>query len=480
MLNMRGLTMSQVNHVVGFDADHQSKVRKMNLFVSVSAALAGLLFGLDIGVISGALPFITEHFQLSSHLQEWVVSSMMLGAALGALCNGWVSHRLGRKYSLMAGAVLFIIGSLGSAFASGVDMLLTFRVLLGLAVGIASYSAPLYLSEMATEQVRGKMISLYQLMITFGIVVAFLSDTVFSYSGNWRAMLGVLAIPAVVLLFMVIFLPNSPRWLAAKGLHVEAEEVLRMLRDTSEKARQELNEIRESLRMKQSGFALFRSNRNVRRVVFLGMLLQGMQQFTGMNIIMYYAPQIFKMAGFQSTQQQMIATVVVGLTFMFATFIAVFTVDKAGRKPILKIGFSVMAFATLVLGYCLMKAGEGQVSSGLSWVSVGMTMLCIGGYAMSAAPVVWILCSEIQPLKCRDFGITCSTTTNWVANMIIGATFLSLLGSIGAAGTFWLYTGFNLLFIVITFLLVPETKGITLEHIERNLMAGKKLRDLGQ
>jgi len=480
MLNKRGLTMSQVNHVVGFDADHQSKVRKMNLFVSVSAALAGLLFGLDIGVISGALPFITEHFRLSSHLQEWVVSSMMLGAALGALCNGWVSHRLGRKYSLMAGAVLFIIGSLGSAFASGVDMLLTFRVLLGLAVGIASYSAPLYLSEMATEQVRGKMISLYQLMITFGIVVAFLSDTVFSYSGNWRAMLGVLAIPAVVLLFMVIFLPNSPRWLAAKGLHVEAEEVLRMLRDTSEKARQELNEIRESLRMKQSGFALFRSNRNVRRVVFLGMLLQGMQQFTGMNIIMYYAPQIFKMAGFQSTQQQMIATVVVGLTFMFATFIAVFTVDKAGRKPILKIGFSVMAFATLVLGYCLMKAGEGQVSSGLSWVSVGMTMLCIGGYAMSAAPVVWILCSEIQPLKCRDFGITCSTTTNWVANMIIGATFLSLLGSIGAAGTFWLYTGFNLLFIVITFLLVPETKGITLEHIERNLMAGKKLRDLGQ
>lgn len=480
MLNKRGLTMSQVNHVVGYDADHQSKVRKMNLFVSVSAALAGLLFGLDIGVISGALPFITEHFQLSSHLQEWVVSSMMLGAALGALCNGWVSHRLGRKYSLMAGAVLFIIGSLGSAFASGVDMLLTFRVLLGLAVGIASYSAPLYLSEMATEQVRGKMISLYQLMITFGIVVAFLSDTVFSYSGNWRAMLGVLAIPAVVLLFMVIFLPNSPRWLAAKGLHVEAEEVLRMLRDTSEKARQELNEIRESLRMKQSGFALFRSNRNVRRVVFLGMLLQCMQQFTGMNIIMYYAPQIFKMAGFQSTQQQMIATVVVGLTFMFATFIAVFTVDKAGRKPILKIGFSVMAFATLVLGYCLMKAGEGQVSSGLSWVSVGMTMLCIGGYAMSAAPVVWILCSEIQPLKCRDFGITCSTTTNWVANMIIGATFLSLLGSIGAAGTFWLYTGFNLLFIVITFLLVPETKGITLEHIERNLMAGKKLRDLGQ
>jgi len=176
----------------------------------------------------------------------------------------------------------------------------------------------------------------------------------------------------------------------------------------------------------------------------------------------------------------MMATVVVVLTFMLATFIAVFTVDKAGRKPILKIGFSVMAFATLVLGYCLVKAGEGAVTANLSWVSVGMTMLCIAGYAMSAAPVVWILCSEIQPLKCRDFGITCSTTTNWVANMIIGATFLTLLGSIGAAGTFWLYTGFNLLFIVITIFLVPETKNVTLEHIEKNLMSGSKLRDLGK
>ena len=471
--------MSHVNQTINFQTQHRQKVRRINLFVSISAALAGLLFGLDIGVISGALPFITQHFSLTSHQQEWVVSSMMLGAAGGAICNGWVSHRLGRKYSLMVGAVLFILGSAGSAFATSVEFLLMSRVLLGVAVGIASYTAPLYLSEMATENVRGKMISLYQLMITFGIVLAFLSDTAFSYSGNWRAMLGILALPAVILFAMVIFLPNSPRWLAAKGLHVEAEEVLRMLRDTSEKARQELNEIRESLRMKQGGFALFRANKNVRRAVFLGMLLQGMQQFTGMNIIMYYAPQIFKMAGFQSTQEQMLATVIVGLTFMFATFIAVFTVDKSGRKPILKIGFAVMAFATLVLGWCLMKAGEGEISTGLSWVSVGMTMLCIGGYAMSAAPVVWILCSEIQPLKCRDFGITCSTTTNWVANMIIGATFLSLLGSIGAAGTFWLYTGFNLLFIVVTFLLVPETKGVTLEHIEKNLMAGKKLKDLG-
>ncbi len=182
------------------------------------------------------------------------------------------------------------------------------------------------------------MISMYQLMVTLGIVLAFLSDTAFSYSGNWRAMLGVLALPAVLLIILVVFLPDRPRWLAEKGRHIEAEDV-RMLRDTSEKAREELNEIRESLKLKQGKWHCLATNRNVRRAVFLGMLLQAMQQFTGMNIIMYYAPRIFKMAGFTTTEQQMIATLVVGLTFMFATFIAVFTVDKAGRKPALKIGF---------------------------------------------------------------------------------------------------------------------------------------------
>lgn len=471
--------MSYVSDAPCMQTLHERKVRRMNMFVSVSAAVAGLLFGLDIGVIAGALPFLTDHFSLTSRAQEWVVSSMMLGAALGALFNGWLSHRLGRKYSLLVGAILFIAGSLGSAFASSLELLLFARVILGVAVGIASYTAPLYLSEMASENVRGKMISMYQLMVTLGIVLAFLSDTALSYSGNWRAMLGVLALPAVALLVMVIFLPNSPRWLAAKGQHIEAEKVLRMLRDTSEKAREELNEIRESLKLKQGGWALFKSNRNVRRAVFLGMLLQAMQQFTGMNIIMYYAPKIFEMAGFSSTHDQMMATVVVGLTFMFATFIAVFTVDKNGRKPALKIGFTVMALGTLVLGYCLMQVENGVTSTGISWLAVGMTMMCIAGYAMSAAPVVWILCSEIQPLKCRDFGVTCSTTTNWVSNMIIGATFLTLLDNVGAASTFWIYTVLNLLFVGITYWLIPETKNVTLEHIEKRLMSGEKLRNIG-
>lgn len=165
--------------------------RRMNMFVSVAAAVAGLLFGLDIGVIAGALPFITDHFVLTSRLQEWVVSSMMLGAAIGALFNGWLSFRP-VVIQPDGGAILFVLGSIGSAFATSVEMLIAARVVLGIAVGIASYTAPLYLSEMASENVRGKMISMYQLMVTLGIVLAFLSDTAFSYSGNWRAMLGFL------------------------------------------------------------------------------------------------------------------------------------------------------------------------------------------------------------------------------------------------------------------------------------------------
>ena len=403
--------------------------KAMTFFVCFLAALAGLLFGLDIGVIAGALPFITDEFQISAHTQEWVVSSMMFGAAVGAVGSGWLSFKLGRKKSLMIGAILFVAGSLFSAAAPNVEVLIISRVLLGLAVGVASYTAPLYLSEIAPEKIRGSMISMYQLMITIGILGAYLSDTAFSYSGAWRWMLGVIIIPAILLLIGVFFLPDSPRWFAAKRRFHDAERVLLRLRDTSAEAKNELEEIRESLKVKQSGWALFKENSNFRRAVFLGVLLQIMQQFTGMNVIMYYAPKIFELAGYTNTTEQMWGTVIVGLTNVLATFIAIGLVDRWGRKP------------TLTL--------------------------------------IWVLCSEIQPLKGRDFGITCSTATNWIANMIVGATFLTMLNTLGNANTFWVYAGLNLFFIVLTIWLVPETKHVSLEHIERNLMKGRPLREIG-
>ncbi|AMO83472.1 MULTISPECIES: sugar porter family MFS transporter [Hafniaceae] len=448
----------------------------LTFFVCFLAALAGLLFGLDIGVIAGALPFISETFQITSSQQEWVVSSMMFGAAVGAVGSGWLNFRIGRKYSLMIGAILFVVGSLFSAFAPDVEILILSRVLLGLAVGIASYTAPIYLSEIAPEKIRGSMISMYQLMITIGILAAYLSDTAFSYTGAWRWMLGVITIPAILLLIGVFFLPDSPRWLAARGSDEKARRVLEKLRDTSEQAKNELDEIRESLKVKQSGWALFINNKNFRRAVYLGVLLQVMQQFTGMNVIMYYAPKIFDLAGFASTSQQMWGTVIVGLVNVLATFIAIGLVDRWGRKPTLILGFIVMALGMGTLG-TMMNIGISSVFA--QYFAVIMLLIFIVGFAMSAGPLIWVLCSEIQPLKGRDFGITCSTATNWIANMIVGATFLTMLNSLGSAHTFWVYAGLNVIFIFITLALIPETKNISLEHIERNLMQGKPLRKIG-
>jgi SP family galactose:H+ symporter-like MFS transporter len=445
-------------------------------FVCMMAALSGLLFGLDIGVIAGALPFLAKDLHISNHEQEWVVSSMMFGAAIGALAAGWMSSKLGRKKSMLAGATLFIIGSLWSALSPDVESLIFSRVLLGLAVGVASYTAPLYLAEIAPERIRGSMISMYQLMLTTGIVVAYLSDTAFSYSGSWRWMLGVIAIPAVILFIGVLFLPNSPRWLASHGRFNEAQRVLDRLRNTSEQAKQELDDIRESLKVKQHGWSLFRNNGNFRRAVWLGMLLQLMQQFTGMNVVMYYAPKIFGIAGFSSTGEQMWGTVIVGMVNVLATLIAIGLVDRWGRKPMLTTSFLVMAIGMGVLGTLLHLGVETDFRK---YFAIAMLLIFIVGFAMAAGPVVWLLCSEIQPLKGRDFGITASTTTNWVGNMIVGATFLTMLEKFGNANTFWFYAALNLAFILLTLWLVPETKHVTLEHIERNLMKGKALRDIG-
>jgi SP family galactose:H+ symporter-like MFS transporter len=445
------------------------------VFTCILAALAGLMFGLDVGVISGAQQFIQKEFAVSDHTIEWVVSSMMAGAALGALGAAWMSGALGRKRSLILGAVLFVVGSVLCGTAPSPGVLILGRVVLGVAIGIASFTAPLYLAEIAPEKIRGAMISLYQLMITIGILVAFLSDTAFSYSGNWRWMLGVIAIPGALFLVGVVLLPRSPRWLMMRGEREEAERVLHKLRADPGAVTLELAEITEQLKVPQRGFHLFFQNRNFRRSVGLGIVLQVMQQLTGMNVVMYYAPRIFQGMGY-NTESQLWFTAIVGLTNVLATFIAIAFVDRLGRKPILYAGFVVMSIGLGIVG-TMMHLGIHTHAQQI--FTVTMLLIFIVGFAMSAGPLIWALCSEIQPLKGRDFGIGCSTITNWVANMIVGGTFLSLLNGIGDAGTFWLYAAFNAVFILLTFWLVPETKNISLEHIERNLMAGKPLRQIG-
>ena len=464
------------NSTTHADGHVTEKAQPKAIFACLMAALAGLMFGLDIGVISGATKFIQQEFQISDQVIERIVSSMVGGAGLGALGAGSLAAQLGRKKSLMLGAILFVIGSVLCGLATSPTMLIFARFLLGLAIGIASFTAPLYLAEVAPENIRGSMISLYQLMITAGILIAFLSNTAFSYYEAWRWMPGIIAIPGVLFLIGVFALPDSPRWLIMAGRKQEAIQVLHKLRGDEKVIQQEVAEIEEQLKVPQKGWSLFKENANFRRSVGLGVLLQVVQQFTGMNVVMYYAPRIFEGMGYD-TAAQMWFTAAVGLTNVLATFIAIFLVDKWGRKPILYTGFVVMAVGLGVVGTML---GMGNLSHGQQTFTVVMLLIFIVGFAMSAGPLIWTLCSEVQPLKGRDFGIGCSTFTNWIANMIVGATFLTMLGTLGQGTTFWIYAGLNVVFIFLVFLLVPETKGVTLERIERNLMQGKRLRDLGQ
>ena len=446
------------------------------LLTCILAALAGLMFGLDIGVISGATQFIQVEFGITDRTIEWIVSAMMFGAAIGAAFAGWLSVRLGRKRSLILGAMLFVAGSLLCGGAWSPDSLIAARFVLGLAIGIAAFTAPLYLAEVASEDTRGAMISIYQLMITIGIFVAFLSDTAFSYSGSWRWMLGVIAIPGALFLIGLLMLPDSPRWLMMRDRKGEAAGVLQRLRGDPAIVAREIADIEQQLATPQQGWHLFIENRNFRRSVALGVALQLVQQFTGMNVVMYYAPRIFRDMGYD-TAMQMWFTAAIGLTNVFATFIAIGLVDRWGRRPILYAGFAIMAIGLGVVGTMMHLGIAGHLEQAFT---VAMLLIFIIGFAMSAGPLIWVLCSEVQPLRGRDFGIGCSTFTNWIANMIVGATFLSLLNGIGHAATFWLYAGLNLLFLAFTYAFVPETKGVTLGQIERKLMSGVRLRDIGQ
>lgn len=462
------------------------KSRGVVYFIGFTAALAGLLFGLDVGVISGANHFIQHDFKISDRMIEFIVSALLWGAVLGAAVSGFFSNRFGRRKTILFSAVIFVIGSLACATAPVEHVLIVARFFLGIAVGMASFTAPLYLSEISPEAVRGGMISMYQLMITIGIVLAFVSDTYLaSYAtiggvtgGHWRMMLGVISIPAALMFVGVLFLPESPRWLCLKGLPTHAAEVFRRMHLDDAEIAAEIQAIEDSLKIKQNGWHMLVENPNFRRAIALGIGLQIIQQLTGINVLMYYAPRILQIAGFSTVVEQMWGTVIVGITNVLATFIAIAFVDKLGRRPIMYAGFVTMGAAMITVG-CLFNIGVEHDPS-LGYPAVVALLIFIVGFAMSAGPIIWVLCSEIYPLAGRDVGVTFSTCTNWVTNAIVGMTFLSLLKGLGSGNTFLLYGGLNALFIVFFLLFVPETKGVSLERIEANLLSGMPLRKIGR
>ncbi|QHI95087.1 sugar porter family MFS transporter [Aristophania vespae] len=450
--------------------------RKRVFLICILASLAGLMTGLDIGIISGVLEPFGAQFHASTVQLEWVVGGMLVGDAIGATGGGIFTQKLGRKATLILAAALFFIGAGGCALSWSIPVMIGFRVLVGLGIGLSDLTTPLYLSEIARTEQRGAMVSLYQLLKTAGIFMAFFSNSWLAPSGSWRAMLVVEAVPALLFLCGFLFLPQSPRWLMIQGRKKEALEALFPLRDTKDDAHSELSAITEQLKIKQEGWTLLKRNGNFRRSVSLGMLLQIMQQFAGINIIMYYAPKILAAAQF-SPKAQMWCTALIGFINLLMTLVAVRYADRWGRKPILYAGYASMA---LTMGILAVILRIGPDTIGLQIAALCLILIFVGGFAMSAGPLMWVICSEIQPLAGRNLGLSISTGTNALSNLLVGTTFLSMMEGLGSSTTFWIFAFFNALAIIFLYVFVPETKDISLETIEKRLMSGVRLRDLGQ
>ena len=444
--------------------------------VGFIAALAGLLFGVDVGIISGARPFIAQEFHLSTAFQEMIVSGVLYGAIIGTLLSGSCSQYFGRRNTLLISSVIFITGALFSAFAPNAVFLLCSRTFLGVAIGIASFAAPLYLSEVAPKDARGGLISTYQLMITIGIFVAYLIDLAFSESQSWRWMLGITCFPAILLFIGVLALPKSPRWLMLKGLEKDALNVLERIRPHHEIA-QEAAEIKASLKHSSSTLWQAITSPLFLRVLTLGVLFQVIQQFTGINVLIYYSPHIYELAGYSSHTEQMWGTALIGLVNMLTTFFAIIFVDKFGRRPILFGGLILMGLSLFMLSFVFHHA---LLSEAEQLLIVAMMLTYIIGFAASLGPIMWILCAEIFPLKTRDVGLTGTNLSNWVANAMIGTFSLTMFNSLGTSGTFLTFAVICVFSLIFLFFFCPETKNTSLEKIEQNLKDGKSLRHLGK
>jgi SP family galactose:H+ symporter-like MFS transporter len=439
------------------------------------AALAGLLFGYDTGVISGAILFIKDQFKLASTAVEAVVSAVLVGAVIGAAFSGAITDRFGRKKVLVVTALLFAVGALGASLAANVAMIVLFRLIIGVAIGVASYTAPLYISEISPPEMRGALVSLNQLMITCGIVVSYLVDYALSVGANeWRWMFGLGAIPAIILIIGMIFLSESPRWLVSRNMITEARAVLARI-IPQEKIEAEMRSIQGSLSTKEGSWKELLQPW-IRPALVVGIALAFFQQATGINTIIYYAPTIFEFAGFGSHKVAILATVGVGIVNVLMTVVAIWFIDRLGRKPLLYIGMTGMAISLAVIGIAFHMP---SITGGLKMITVLGVVFYIASFAISLGPIFWLMIAEIYPLNVRGRAMSLATVANWGFNAVVASTFLTLTEKLGKAGTFWFYAIVCAIGIVFCYLYVPETKGHSLEEIEAHLRKNKGLRSLG-
>ena len=450
-------------------------VKPLIYVAAAISALGGMLFGYDIGVISGAILFINKQFSLSPGMEEIVVSSVLLGSLAGAAAGGMLADRLGRRRLSIATAIVFCLGAAGAALAPDTAWLIIARVVAGVAIGVASFVSPLYISEIAPVDIRGKLVSINQVALTSGIVISYLVDYAFAPSQDWRWMFALAVIPAAAFGIGLLFIPDSPRWLAGRGCLDQAREVLKKIRP-QEQVESELKEIRSSVSQQKGNWSeLF--GKLLRPAMLVGVGLAIAQQITGINTVIYYAPTIFKFAGLSSASAAILASVGVGVINVVLTVVAMQLIDRVGRRPLLLISLAGMAASLFVLAGAFMLP---QFKSVLGWIAVGSLMTYVGFFAVGLGPVFWLVLSEIYPLRIRGRAMSVGTAANWSANLIVALTFLTLTKLIGKPGTFGLYAAVTIGAWFFAYFLVPETKGKTLEQIEAHWRTGKSPRALGK
>lgn len=441
--------------------------------MSFSAAIAGLLFGFDTGVISGAIIFINKQFHLTPFQTECVISAVLLGALIGAISSGRLTDIYGRKKSLCASAILFVAGTVFSFLAHSPLLLMFGRFLLGLAIGNSSFSTPLYLSEISQKDKRGFIVGLYQLAITLGILLSYMVNYYYAQEGLWRYMLGFGLIPSSLLLFTLYLLPESPRFLMSQGKNNEAKAVLASIRE-KDKVESELYTIELTIAEESKTKSPF-SIKPFRQVLLIGMGLAALQQLTGINTIIYYAPTILQTAGFH-TSQAFLSTLLIGVVNVLVSIISLPLIDSIGRRKLLLSGLIGMMVSLLLLGLSVKLQASHPHLKPVMAISM---MLYITSFAYSLGPMTFVIISEIFPLVIRGQSMSLAISANWLSNLLVAITFLSLIKWLGLTDTFYFYAFMCLAAISFVYWFIPETKGVSLEQLENNLMSGMPIRELG-
>lgn len=439
--------------------------------IAVLAAIGGFLFGYDTGVVSGALPYMEKSLKFGTFGESWVVGSLLLGACVGAAGSGFLADILSRKWTKLCSGCIYVAAALGSAFCPNVTLLCIARFVLGFAVGTASFVSPMYISEQSPRSLRGGMTTFNQLMITLGIFIAYIADFALKgVGGNWRWMVGLGAVPGLALAVGMMFVPHTPRWLIEHGREDEARQVLQRSRDDDE-VDEEVDEISEVSSSERELRVRDLFGARIRPLLLVGVALAIFQQILGINTVIYFGATILHYAGYGTNVSVGEAVYLGIINFVFAG-VAMFLLDKVGRRPLLLSGTVGCIVGLVIIGF-FFHAGTG-FQHHYPEVALGAMMLYLASFEISLGPVFWLMISEIFPLKIRSKAMAVATIANWLFNFLVSYFFLTLTQGIGKDGTFWLYAGFGVCAVTFFFFKVPETKNRSLEEIESDIRGDKQ------